>query len=146
MGIENLLRLLNENKVRYVVIGDTAFPIHGYAGATLDVDLFIQPEQSNAEATWKALKAFGYDVTEITVEDLLNYKILIRQYVVEADIHPFVAGVSFDEVWRHKIAGQIGSVSVHFADLDDLIKMKQAAGRPKDLEDLKILVKLKARK
>ena len=37
MDIERLLRLLNEHSVRYVVIGATAFPVHGYARATLDV-------------------------------------------------------------------------------------------------------------
>ncbi|OPX17803.1 hypothetical protein BXT86_04530 [candidate division WOR-3 bacterium 4484_100] len=35
MEIENLLRLLNENRVRYVIIGASAFPIHGYTRATL---------------------------------------------------------------------------------------------------------------
>jgi predicted nucleotidyltransferase len=44
MDIENLLRSLNEYKVEFVIIGATAFPIHGYARATLDIDLFIRPE------------------------------------------------------------------------------------------------------
>lgn len=35
MDIENLLRLLNENSVDYVVIGATAFPTHGYSRACL---------------------------------------------------------------------------------------------------------------
>jgi predicted nucleotidyltransferase len=42
MDIEHLLRLLNEHSVRYVVIGATAFPVHGYARATLDVNIFIE--------------------------------------------------------------------------------------------------------
>jgi hypothetical protein len=36
MDTEKLLRLLKENKVRFVVIGATAFPAYGYARATLD--------------------------------------------------------------------------------------------------------------
>jgi hypothetical protein len=48
---ERLLRLLNAHKVRYVVIGATAFPVHGYARATLDIDIFIDATPDNARAT-----------------------------------------------------------------------------------------------
>ena len=74
---------------------------------------------------------------------MLTKKILIRQYLVETDIHPFVKGVSFDEVWKNRVKAKFGDTFVWFASLDDLIKMKKAAGRPKDLEDLKYLQKLK---
>ncbi len=40
MDIEDLLRSLNAHNVEFVIIGATAFPIHGYARATLDIDLF----------------------------------------------------------------------------------------------------------
>jgi len=36
MGIENLLKSLNGHDVRYVIIGATAFPVHGFSRATLD--------------------------------------------------------------------------------------------------------------
>jgi predicted nucleotidyltransferase len=77
------------------VIGATAFPAHGYARATLDVDLFIDAERANAENVHAALAEFGYDVADLSV--------------------------------------------------DDLIAMKKAAGRSKDLEDLRVLLELKAR-
>jgi hypothetical protein len=126
-----------------VIIGATSFPVHGYSRATLDIDIFIKPEILNAEKTLSALKDFGYDVSDIAVDELLTKKILIRQYLVETDIHPYVKGVSFDEVWKNKIRAKFGDTFVWFASLDDLIKMKRAAGRPKDLEDLKYLLKLK---
>jgi hypothetical protein len=126
-----------------VIIGATAFPVHGYSRATLDIDIFIKPETSNAEKTLSALEAFGYDIKDITVDELLTKKILIRQYLVETDIHPYVKGVSFDSVWKNKVKAKFGDTFVWFASLDDLIKMKKAAGRPKDREDLKYLLKLK---
>jgi hypothetical protein len=126
-----------------VVIGATAFPVHGYSRATLDIDIFIRPETSNAEKTLSALKDFGYDISDITVEELLTKKILIRQYLVETDIHPFVKGVSFDEVWKNRVKAKFGDIFIWFASLDDLIKMKKAAGRPKDIEDLKYLQRLR---
>jgi hypothetical protein len=126
-----------------VIIGAFAFPVHGYTRATLDIDIFIKPERENAERTQKALKDFGYDMTDVSVEDLLTKKVLIRQYKVEADIHPFVKGVNFDEVWKKRVKEKVGETEVCFASLDDLIKMKRAAKRPQDLEDLKYLVRLK---
>jgi len=140
---ESLLKSLKEHRVDFVIIGATAFPVHGYARATLDIDIFIRPTETNAEKAWQALKAFGYDVSDIKKEDLLKKKLLIRQYTVETDIHPFVKGVSFEEVWINKVRAKFGNIFVYFASLDALIKMKRAAGRAKDLEDLKYLKKLK---
>jgi predicted nucleotidyltransferase len=146
MDTEKLLRLLKENKAIFVIIGATALPVYGYARATLDIDLFVKPDPDNIKRVIKALRDFGYDLTELTPEDFLKNKILIRQYIVEADIHPFVKGISFDEVWKNKIKANFGKTEVFFPSLDDMIKMKRAAGRAIDKEDLKYLrrIKLKA--
>lgn len=146
MDIASLLKSLNAHNVKYVIIGATAFPVHGYARATLDLDVFIEPSQENAERTRTALISFGYDLTDVSVDDLLKSKVLIRQYLVEVDIHPFVAGASFEEVWNGRIEDRLQGTPVFFAGLDDLIRMKQAAGRPKDIEDLRALTELRKRK
>ena len=146
MDTEDLLRLLNAHRVEFVIIGATAFPIHGYARATLDIDIFIRPEPQNTSQLFEALRDFGYDVSDITIEDLLTKKVLIRQYLVETDIHPFVTGATFDQIWKNRVSGTYGNEKVFYASLDDLIRMKEAAGRPKDLEDLKVLRILKQKK
>ena len=143
MNAEKLLKSLKENKVKFVVIGATAFPVHGYSRATLDIDIFIKPEKTNAQRTLKALEQFGYDVTDLTVDELLTKKVLIRQYLIETDIHPTVKGVTFETIWKNKVKARFGKTFVWFASLDDLIKMKKAASRPQDLEDLKYLLQLK---
>ena len=146
MDIENLLKLFNDRNVKYVIIGAAAFPVHGYARATLDTDIFIEPKEENATKCLAALMDFGYDMSQITAHDLLQKKTLIRQYLLEVDIHPFATGVDFKHIWEHKIRGKIGVIEAFFACLDDLITMKEAAGRPKDKEDLKVLLKLKETK
>ena len=145
MDTESLLKSLNAHDVRYVVIGATAFPVHGYARATLDVDIFIEANRDNARRVRRALVDVGYDLGDVTVDELLTKKLLIRQHILETDIHPFVAGVTFEEVWANRVEDRIGDTSASFAGLDDLIRMKRAAGRPKDLEDLRVLLKLKER-
>lgn len=143
MDTEKLLKLLKEYKVSFVVIGATAFPVYGYSRATLDIDIFIKPEKSNAQKAWKALEKFGYDLSDVTVDELLSKKLLIRQYALETDIHPFVKGTTFKTVWKNKVKAKFGNTFVWFASLEDLIKMKRAAGRPRDLEDLKYLLQLR---
>ena len=145
MNTEQLLKLLKEKHVKFVIIGATAFPVHGYSRATLDIDIFIKPEKANAQRTLKALKEFGYDVTDITVDDLLTKKVLIRQYLIETDIHPGVKGITFENVWKNKVKARLGKTFVWFASLDDLITMKKAVSRTKDVEDLKYLRRLKKR-
>ena len=145
MDAEQLLKLLKENHVKFVIIGATAFPVHGYSRATLDIDIFIKPEKTNAQRTLKALKEFGYDVTDLTIDELLREKVLIRQYLIETDIHPIVTGIKFEKVWKNKLKAKFGKTFVWFASLDDLITMKKAASRTKDAEDLKYLRKLKKR-
>lgn len=143
MDTESLLRSLNARDVRYVVIGATAFPVHGYARATLDIDLLIEPTEANVSRVRVALAEFGYDVTDLTTEDLLTKKVLIRQYAVQTDLHPFVKGSTWEQVWANRVQAVLGRTPAYFASLDDLIRMKEAAGRPKDLEDLRVLIRLR---
>lgn len=143
MDTEKLLRLLKGNNVIFVVIGATAFPVYGYARATLDIDIFIKADMENIKRVMKALKEFGYDLEDLVVEDFKKNKILIRQYTVEADIHPSVKGVTFEEVWKNKISTKFGETEVYFPCLDNMVKMMKAAGRPIDLEDLKYLNEIK---
>src|SRR5439155_9707582 len=85
----------------------------------------------------------GYDVTDLTIDEVLKKKILFRQYILATDIHPSAAGVSFKTVWKNKKSDTIDGIAVFIASLDDLIKMKRAANRPKDREDLKALNAIK---
>ena len=145
MDTERLLRSLKENKVSFLVIGASAFPAYGYARATLDIDIFIRPDVRNVKRTMTSLEQFGYDLMDLSPEDFLKNKILIRQFTVEADFHPFVKGVKFEDVWKDRIKAKFGDTEVYFPSLDNMIKMKMAAGRAKDREDLKYLRKIKAR-
>ncbi|MFN3967176.1 MAG: hypothetical protein ACK4JE_05715, partial [Endomicrobiia bacterium] len=118
-------------------------PVYGHIRTTVDLDIFIEPTKKNAEKAIKALKEFGYLVIEeTTIEDFLTKKTLIRQYDLDTDIHPYVNGVSFQDVWRNKIKAKIGNTFAYFPSLKDIIKMKKAAGRIKDKEDLKYLTKI----
>jgi hypothetical protein len=111
---------------------------------TGDVDLLIKPTRQIAQRTINALRAVGYRaLDEATVSLILSKKVLLRQYVLRTDIHPFVAGVTFEEAWKRSLKTEIKGVTVFVPSLDVLIKMKKAAGKPKDREDIRVLEKIR---
>ena len=144
MTIRKLLRSLVDHKVKFIVIGAWAFPTYKYSRSTYDIDLFYEPTKTNVKRIIKALKEAGYDaVEELNEKQLLTKKTLFRQYAQDTDIHPFVAGASFKEVWKTKKETEIEGVKIFVPSLDNLIAMKKAAGRTKDLADLEMLVEIK---
>ncbi len=140
MDIRQLLKSLLDHKVRFLVIGGWALPAYGLERMTKDVDIFIEPTEKNALKTKQALKDVGYEiVNDVDVSVFLKKKVLIQQYVLRTDIHPFVAGSSFQEAWTKRVKTNIKGMNVFVPSLKDLIKMKKAAGREQDMLDVKML-------
>lgn len=144
MDIQKLLKSLLDHKVKFLVIGAWALPAFGYVRMTEDVDLFIEPTRINAKRTIEALRSIGYlAIDEISLDTLLEKKILLRQYILKTDIHPFVKGVSFKKAWKNRKVSTIKGFQVFVPSLDDLMTMKKKAGREKDLIDLEVLKEIK---
>lgn len=144
MTIKKLLQSLVDHKVKFVVIGGMAFPAYGYVRATYDIDIFFEPTKANVIRLKKALNYFGYlGLEDLTLEQLIKNKTLFRQYPINTDIHPYVVGSNFKEVWKSKKEVEIENVKVFVPSLDELISMKKAAGRKKDLADLEYLEEIK---
>jgi hypothetical protein len=59
------------------------------------------------------------------------------------DIITSISGVEFENAWKNKVVGKYGTEPCFFISSDDLIKNKQASGRPQDIADIKILEKIK---
>lgn len=51
MDTKSLFKNLNHKNVKYVVIGTTAFPAHGYSRATQDIDIFVDSSDENLKTT-----------------------------------------------------------------------------------------------
>jgi len=142
MTIQKLLQSLVDHKVKFVVIGAWAFPTYGFTRNTYRH--FFEPTKANVKRLIKALKNFGYGgLEDLTINEFIKKKTLFRQYVLDTDIHPFVAGAEFKDVWKTKKEVEIEKVKVFVPSLDNLIAMKKAAGRTKDLADLEYLEEIK---
>ena len=146
MKFEDLLKFLNDRRARYAIIGAQACAAHGFVRVTEDLDILIDPDPDNIARVRAALEAFGYDTRDASLEDFQQKKILFRQYWLDTDIHPFASGVDTKKALQNRVPGEYEGILTSFASLDDLIAMKKAAGRPKDIEDLRYLEEIKRQK
>lgn len=139
----DFLVALNNAGASYVVIGGMAVLSLVPYRTTRDLDVLIEPSLENARKVRAAVKAWGNFEPEYAAEDFVSGDILSFGGLLRVEIHSRVPGGEWDAVWKRKVSGTLMGVATHFASLDDLIAMKQAAGRPeKDLPDLERLRRL----
>ncbi len=137
----NLIRLLNEESVEYVVLGGHAVIAHGYLRTTGDIDIFVGPTDQNAGRILRALERFGYTNGEFERNDFTRVPnfLSFSRYDGWIDLLTFTLGVTFDECYKNRVILDTEGVPVNFISLSDLIRNKQATGRPQDLRDLENL-------
>ena len=68
---QDFLKLLNDHRVEYMVVGGYAVAFHGYPRFTKDIDIFYRPSAENAERIRAALLSFGFQPETISIEMLL---------------------------------------------------------------------------
>ena len=144
---QEFLLLLHEHKVNCLMVGGNAVIFHGYARLTGDVDIFYDMEHSNVIRLHSVLlKFWGGKIPGIKHTAELEVKGQVIQFGVppnRIDLVNRISGVTFEKAWSNRKAVSMRiknrEVSVNYIGLSDLIKNKAAAGRSKDLDDLKFL-------
>ena len=140
---DELLRRLTGHGVDFVVIGGIAAILHGGAQATYDLDICFATDPGNLAALGETLVELGARLkgVEDRVPFVPDVATLRRVEVLtmvtelgELDVlaRP-VGGPGYDALRRNADRFDIDGFSVLVASLDDLITMKAAAGRRKDL-------------
>lgn len=138
---KELLQLLNEFEVEYLIVGGFAVMKYGEPRYTKDLDVWVNNSAQNSDRVVAALKKFGAPLehdgisAETFTEKQVVYQIGIAP--VRIDILTGITGVEFSDAWKKRVASTFFGVPVHFISLDDLTTNKQALGRSSDLKDLK---------
>ncbi|MGB9489944.1 MAG: hypothetical protein WCA92_05695 [Terriglobales bacterium] len=138
---KELLQLLNEFQVEYLIVGGFAVMKYGEPRYTKDLDVWVGNSAQNSQKVVEALKRFGapLDQDGITpgtfTEKQVVYQIGIAP--VRIDILTEITGVRFADAWKTKVASTFFGVPVHFISFDDLVANKRALGRASDLGDLR---------
>jgi hypothetical protein len=144
-----LIRTLQEHGVEFIVIGGLAGNSHGSSLATFDLDICYERSTANLEALARALAALHARLRGVP-EDLpfcLDARTLKNgdsfTFTTDAgsiDCLGTPAGTDgYDDLARNAIEMEVAGFCVLVTSLDDLIRMKRAAGRPKDKFALEIL-------
>ena len=136
---KELLQLLNEFEVEYLIVGGFAVMKYGEPRYTKDLDVWVHNSRENSLRVVEALRKFGapleHDgITPETFTTQVVYQIGIAP--VRIDILTEITGVDFSDAWRRRVASTFFGVPVNFISLDDLITNKRALGRGGDLRDL----------
>ncbi|MGB4268414.1 MAG: hypothetical protein WBK20_04455 [Spirochaetota bacterium] len=69
---KDMLQILLEEDVKFIIVGAYALAAHGYPRATGDIDIWIKPDQQNAIKVLHSLKRFGAPLYSITEKDFLE--------------------------------------------------------------------------
>lgn len=135
------LGFLNQNQVRYLLIGGYAVGLHGHPRYTKDLDIWVEASQENAEKVIKAIGAFGFTSLELQSEDFLKPGMFVQigYPPVRIDLLTKPAGVEFAECFENRQEVEVDGIRVPLISLEDLRKNKRASGRNQDLADLEKL-------
>jgi len=138
-----LCRRLNEAGARYVVIGGFAVVLPGYARATMDIDLLIDPSEENVRKVKSALAALPDNAAaEVADSDVERYAVVRVADEIVVDLLGSACGVRLEEAAKSALQREIDGVRVPFADAETLIRTKDTV-RPKDRQDVLFLRRLR---
>ena len=138
---KEFVQLLNDNQVRYLVVGGYAVALHGYPRYTKDIDIWIGLTQDNAARMIEALTQFGFASLGLKESDFLveDQVIQLGYAPNRIDIITTLPGVAFNECYDKRLSVEVDEVKVNFIDLENLRINKKASGRLQDLADLERL-------
>jgi predicted nucleotidyltransferase len=148
-----ILLTLAEHGVDFVVVGGVAVQAHGLGRGTRDLDIIPRPDLVNLSRLGEALAALGarllradrpIDVTDPQLLKRAPLVPLVTEYGrLDLLNVALTSGAprSYDELRARAVESPIEGRSVFVAGLDDLIRMKRAAGRDVDLADIGALTR-----
>jgi predicted nucleotidyltransferase len=142
---KEMLQLLLEEHVDFMIVGAYALGTHGYPRATGDIDIWVKPNNINSKKLYKALARFGAPLGQIQIDEFSTEGIIFQIGVIprRIDIITKIDGVTYEEADEDKIIVEIEGLKIPVISLEKFIRYKMATGREKDELDIKTLTKKK---
>jgi hypothetical protein len=104
------------------------------------LDILIEATRDNAQHLLDALlEARLGTAALITAEELLAQEITIFKDRVRIDVQTSTPGLEFAQAWDRRETMEYQRQTFYVVSREDLISSKRAAGRPRDLEDVRLL-------
>ena len=140
----HLLKCLTEGGVEFIVIGGFAATVHGSAHVTVDLDIVYRRTPENILRLARALEPLGpylrgappglpfrFDLP--TIERGLNFTLATSAGDLDL-LGEAAGGGNYDVLRPHSEVREVFDLECRFVTLEMLIRLKRAAGRPRDLE------------
>ncbi|MBX3186616.1 MAG: hypothetical protein KF819_06360 [Labilithrix sp.] len=139
--LTDLLGAFASSNVEYLVVGGWAVSVHAEPRFTKDLDLLIDPSPDNLERAARALQLFGAPDSIVEQARALapDEFLFFGTPPARVDLLLSIPGVAFAEAFARRLDVDWGGTVVHVIGKEDLIRAKRAAGREKDLRDLRAL-------
>jgi hypothetical protein len=146
LDLRELFRVLADHSVDYVVIGGVASQVHGRRRTTKDLDVIPAPDRANFKRLTAALQALdarprdlGPKAPTPTAEQLRIATIAPPLSTRHGELHicnDVPGAAAYAEMRGRALTTDLDGIAVQIVSVDDLIRMKQAVGRPADIEDI----------
>jgi uncharacterized nucleotidyltransferase DUF6036 len=149
-----LFRVLAQHRVEYLIVGGFAVQAHGFRRGTVDLDIVARPDLVNLSRLGEALVSIGARLFRAEAPVNVGDPHLLRR----AGVVPLMtdhgrldilnvastAGLTgdYDALRDRALVIEFHEVTLAVLGLDDLIRMKRAAGREQDLADIRALAAL----
>lgn len=139
-----LLRALVEGEVRFIIVGGVAAALHGSARLTQDLDVVYARDPENVRRIVTALAGcrpylrgappgLPFEWSEATVSRGLNFTLTTALGDVDL-LGELTGGGTYEELLPETVEVELFGVRCRCLELPALIRVKRAAGRPRDLE------------
>jgi len=159
---ENVLRAFQKQRVKYVIVGGIAFNLLGGSRNTLDMDILVQMTDANLLKVVRILKKAGYHVKQPVDPKMIADKKTREDWIKNKNMKAFNfykgeksyeevdividSPLDFKKAIKSAVKTKVRGINLTIISPKDFLKMKKAAGRDKDLRDIKELKKARSMK
>lgn len=138
--LQGVFASFQSHKVKYLVMDGIASVLYGVPRATFDLDILIEASVDNTNNLLLALEKAGLGTYSLTsTEEILANEITDFKDFIRIDVQTSTPGITFEESWQRRERMEFKGQEFYVLSKDDLIASKRAAGRPVDLEDVRLL-------
>lgn len=137
-----LCKSLNDQGVKYILIGGFAVILHGFARGTKDIDLLVDPSEENVRKLKKAMSILPDNaISQIADDEVKEYQVVRIADEVVVDLMAKACGIDFQKAQAGIEWMDVEGVKIPVANKEWLIKMKETI-RPSDKMDTNFLKQL----
>ena len=138
-----LARELDRAGIAYMVIGGQAVQLYGEARMTQDIDITLGIGTEGLARVMNVCRACDRNIRTNTPEELVRDTMVLpaieEKTGIRVDFVFSLTGYERQAIERGRLV-ELGGTEVRFAALEDLIILKLVAERPRDIEDVRVIL------